>query len=79
MSAPWKLPERAAAASLCSAMSCVRSTHVSSVAAVRHESERNSDWGQKVAESFQQLNAEIIAILTTVASLENWDKLTQKT
>lgn len=69
----WNLPERAAAASLCSAMSCVRSVHGSSVASVRHESEH------KLAKSFQPRNTEIIAFLTTVASLENWDKLTQKT
>lgn len=34
--------------------------------------------GKEVAKSFQQLNTEIIAILTTVASLENRDKLTQR-
>lgn len=57
----WNLPERAAAASIHPAMSCVRSTHVFSVAPVRHESEHNSDW-EKTAESFRQLNTEIIAI-----------------
>lgn len=35
--------------------------------------------GEKIAKSSQQPNTEIIAIFTTVASLENWDKLTQKT
>lgn len=39
----WNLPERAAAASVYSAMSRVKSIHVFSVAPVRHESEHNSD------------------------------------
>lgn len=62
----WNLPERASSSSLYSAMSCLRSSHVFSVAPVKHESEHNSGWG-KIAKSFQQLNTEIIAILTTVA------------
>jgi len=34
--------------------------------------------GKKERKNFQQLNTEIIAVLTTVGSHENWEKLTQR-